>query len=128
MRECKYCGAVLRKESRSTFCTQRCSIDYNQEQAVSAWKEGKRRGTVGIKAFKIAPFVRRYMIEKVGGRCQNCGWNTTHPITGEVPLEIHHLDGDFFNTVESNLEVLCPNCHSLTETYRGRNKGNGRKR
>lgn len=40
-----------------------------------------------------------------------------NPVTKLVPLQIHHIDGDCLNNNEDNLELLCPNCHSLTETY-----------
>lgn len=42
-----------------------------------------------------------------------------------MPLEVEHIDGDSTNNKEYNLTLLCPNCHSLTKTYRGLNKGNG---
>jgi len=41
-------------------------------------------------------------------------------------MEIEHIDGNYLNNKENNLTVLCPNCHSLTSTYKGTNK-NGRK-
>lgn len=46
--------------------------------------------------------------------------------TLQIPLEIDHIDGDSSNNSESNLILLCPNCHSLTKTYKNANKGNGR--
>lgn len=36
-------------------------------------------------------------------------------------LELEHKDGDNRNDARDNLECLCPNCHSLTPTWRGRN-------
>ncbi len=39
-----------------------------------------------------------------------------------IPLELHHKDGDNTNNELDNLELLCPNCHALTDNYRGRNK------
>ena len=48
-------------------------------------------------------------------------------MTGHVPLEIDHIDGDAENNIETNLRVLCPNCHSLTPHFRNLNKGKGRK-
>lgn len=39
-----------------------------------------------------------------------------------IPLELDHIDGDNTNNLLSNLRLLCPNCHALTPTYRGRNK------
>lgn len=46
-----------------------------------------------------------------------------NPYTGTIPLEVEHIDGDAENNSEDNLTLLCPNCHSLTKTYRGANRG-----
>jgi 5-methylcytosine-specific restriction endonuclease McrA len=54
-------------------------------------------------------------------KCQNCGCDG-HWQGGEISLEIDHIDGDNTNNELSNLRYLCPNCHALTETYRGKNK------
>jgi hypothetical protein len=70
--------------------------------------------------------IRRFLIEKADERCQRCGWAERHAKTGRVPLEIEHIDGDWQNASESNLTVLCPNCHALTPTFRGMNRGRGR--
>ena len=51
--------------------------------------------------------------------CKNTVWNGQ-----DIPLEIHHLDGDHLNNELNNLQLLCPNCHALTENYKGRNQGN----
>ena len=45
-----------------------------------------------------------------------------------IPLELEHKDGCRGNNQRSNLEMLCPNCHALTSTWRGRNKQIRRKR
>lgn len=42
----------------------------------------------------------------------------------KLPLELEHIDGNHHNNTRNNLEALCPNCHSLTPTWRGRNKKN----
>ena len=39
-----------------------------------------------------------------------------------IPLELHHCDGNNKNNELSNLQILCPNCHAQTETYRGKNQ------
>lgn len=54
-------------------------------------------------------------------KCQNCGCDG-HWQDGIISLEIDHIDGDNKNNKINNLRYLCPNCHALTETYRGRNK------
>lgn len=61
-----------------------------------------------------------------GKACQKCGFNTVHSQDNRPILEINHIDGNGINHSPDNLEVLCPNCHALTDTYRGRNIGNGR--
>ena len=53
-------------------------------------------------------------------------WSKTNPYTGNIPLEIDHIDGNYKNNNEDNLILLCPNCHSLTETYKGANLNHGR--
>ena len=56
-----------------------------------------------------------------------CGWNEVHSVTKNVPIEMNHRDGNSENNALENLELLCPNCHSLTPTYGALNMGNGRK-
>ena len=53
--------------------------------------------------------------------CENCGCDGTWQ-GGKISLEIDHIDGDNTNNTLSNLRYLCPNCHALTTTYRGKNK------
>ena len=67
----------------------------------------------------------KILFEKYNNKCARCGWGEINLWTGNVPLEVHHVDGDYKNNEESNLELLCPNCHSLTETYKSLNT-NGR--
>jgi 5-methylcytosine-specific restriction endonuclease McrA len=55
-----------------------------------------------------------------------CGWKERHNLTGNVPIQLEHKDGDSNNNKIDNLELLCPNCHSLTDTFGYLNKGRGR--
>ena len=61
---------------------------------------------------------RRVWLEQ-NGCCNKCKLATwlDKPIT----LEFEHKDGNRHNEVRENLEFLCPNCHSQTSTWRGRN-------
>jgi Zn finger protein HypA/HybF involved in hydrogenase expression len=53
--------------------------------------------------------------------CEQCKW-AKKTSEGKVPLELDHINGDKRDNRLENLRILCPNCHSLTPTYRGRNK------
>jgi hypothetical protein len=53
-------------------------------------------------------------------KCNNC--ELTDWLGNPIPLELEHIDGNSSNNKLENLELLCPNCHSLTDTYRGKNK------
>ena len=77
--------------------------------------------------YGISRHIHRYLMEKFNAKCSRCGWGEVNPYTGNIPLEIEHIDGNYLNNKEENLDLLCPNCHSLTETYKGANRGKGRK-
>ena len=53
--------------------------------------------------------------------CATCGGLTWQG--GPIPLELEHKNGNRNDNRLVNLELLCPNCHALTPTYRGRNIG-----
>lgn len=54
-------------------------------------------------------------------RCEFCGWATISE-DGRIPVELDHINGDHHDNRIENLRILCPNCHSLQPTHRGRNK------
>lgn len=53
-------------------------------------------------------------------RCEECGWAKVSS-DGRLPLELDHINGDPRDNRLQNLRILCPNCHSLKPTHRGRN-------
>lgn len=63
---------------------------------------------------------REYLIYESKNTCKSCGLNEWKGI--KIPIEVNHIDGNNTNHLKKNLECLCPNCHSITKNWRGRNK------
>lgn len=121
---CINCNSKLNRNDK-IYCNVNCQHEYKYKQYIMRWKNGLETGLSG--EYQISNYIIRYMREKYNNKCSRCGWNEINPITKKVPLEIEHIDGNYKNNLENNLDLICPNCHSLTSTYRGLNKGNGRK-
>ena len=99
--------------------------EYEYKKYIDSWKKGLQNGMKG--KYQISNHIRRYLLQKYSNRCSRCGWGEVNPYSGLIPLEVEHIDGNYQNNTETNLILLCPNCHSLTSTYKGANTGNGRK-
>lgn len=121
---CLYCGKPINKGSKY-YCSREHVYLYKRETYIKRWKDGLESGTTEKTGINLT--VRKYMLEKHNNKCSKCGWGEVNPFTGSVPVEINHIDGDYENNKEKNLEVLCPNCHSLTPNYGSLNRGRGRK-
>ena len=54
-------------------------------------------------------------------KCEICGVSIWQGI--QLPLELHHKNGNHFDNNIDNLQILCPNCHSIQEGNAGANAG-----
>jgi hypothetical protein len=126
---CHGCGEeIIGADCRRTFCSNACQGIHTNKMYIEQWFDGKISGLVeGAIDGITKKYIRKYLIDQAGHKCSECGWDKVHSVTGVVPLEIDHIDGDHNNNRPENMRVLCPNCHSLTPTYRALNMGNGRK-
>ena len=120
---CKNCGKPLEKH-QTKFCSKECNVDFNYKEQIKLWQNGEIKGCDSAGA--VSPYVRRYMLEKANYSCEKCGFNKNNEYTGLSILQLHHKDGDCYNNSEDNIEVLCPNCHCLTENFGSRNKNSTR--
>lgn len=71
------------------------------------------------KSCKSDTMIRALTILR-GWKCEKCG--RTEWEGQQIPLCVHHIDGNHINNQIENLQVLCPNCHAQTDNYCGRNK------
>jgi hypothetical protein len=113
---CENCHQeIIRKDGRTQakYCSIQCQADFRMFERI----ENNKASTKTLKLF---------LIRKHGEKCMKCGWCEKNPISNKVPIELEHKDGNSENNNLDNLELLCPNCHSLTSTYKALNKGNGR--
>lgn len=106
--------------STNKFCSNKCQAEYSHKQYIKRWKNGEENGMCG--EYGLSNHIRRYLLAKTEYKCEKCGWGEKNKFTGTIPLEIHHVNGNYTDNKEENLQVLCPNCHSLTETHKSHNK------
>lgn len=115
---CLNCGKEITRGNK--YCDNTCKAKYEEKEYINRWKNSEEDGLKGKDDVKLA--IRNYLLNKYNNSCQCCGWNKVNKYTGKVPLQIHHIDGDCLNNKEENLQLLCPNCHALTENFGSRNK------
>lgn len=114
---CITCNSPLSKGS-SKYCSLLCQQTFFYKKRVENWFAGL------YDPISAKKFIKRYLTETHGYKCTCCGisdWNGNPLI-----LEIDHIDGKSDNNSPDNLRFICPNCHSQTNTYKSKNRGNGR--
>lgn len=75
---------------------------------------GSRYQPYKLKRRLLAEGLKEYI-------CECCQLNLW--LGNPIPLELHHINGERHDNRIVNLQLLCPNCHALTDNYRGKNIG-----
>ena len=106
---------ILKSDSRTSakYCSTKCQMMFQMNLRVVNGKASTET-------------IKRFLISNYGNKCMECSWCEVNPKSGKVPIELEHIDGNSENNNLDNLKLLCPNCHSLTPTYKALNIGNGR--
>lgn len=97
------------------------------------WSKGKKLGPVPQRRepletiliqnrfFRSSHLRKRLVEEEIfEHQCSNC--HLRQWFEDSIPLELEHINGDPCDNRLENLCLLCPNCHALTTTYRGKNR------
>lgn len=95
-----------------------------------AWNQGDRKMNyikpiadilVNNSHYKSYRLAKRLVKEGLKEhKCECCGLKEW--MGKVIKLELHHINGDPCDNRFENLQLLCPNCHSYTDNYRGKNK------
>lgn len=125
---CLNCGKENKtsKNTMNMYCDNACQADKRSRDIVNRWLACPSPENLYHKGNQIRKAIRRFLLDQASYTCSLCGWDKRHPEDGGSTLEVDHINGDWRDCAPLNLRVICPNCHSLTLNYKGRNKGNGR--
>ena len=124
---CQNCGKefALYESHGGKYCSHECWAEGTKKKAIEDWKQNKIIGH--DSRYKIRQTIREYILESRDYKCEKCGFSGFNPYTGKSILQLHHKNGDAADTSEENIEVLCPNCHAMTENFGSRNTSSVRK-
>jgi hypothetical protein len=128
-KRCVNCNCQISYNNTSGYCTE-CKSEIRYLKNTKLWLEGaipKDKLFDCDHSPTVKGFIRKYLFSEFNNKCQKCNWGEINEETKSVPLQIHHIDGDCKNNQRNNLQILCPNCHSLTNNFGRLNKKSKRK-
>lgn len=147
-KHCKLCGTMIPYEGRlNTYCNHSCAAaatnrtrlggkprtrkcldcsaypEKNHKYCNECRKKHPERANkkTDLKEARTDRVRKRILLAECGIKCQACYNTEWHGCP--IPLDLDHIDGDSDNNDRDNLRLICPNCHALTPTYKGRNQG-----
>ena len=117
--ECLCCGKKnpVKRNHANKYCNNTC-----QQQHIFETETLPKflKGEISTRRTLI-----RCLTHLHGYKCLSCGNEGVHN-SAPLVLQLDHVDGDASNDKPKNLRLLCPNCHSQTDTFVAKNKGKGR--
>jgi len=103
---------------KNKFCNDTCRRDFDDKKKISLIESGKATDN-------NRRILKEYLENKEGHKCKICGISDW--LGKPLIMILDHIDGHSENNKLSNLRLVCSNCDSQLDTYKARNKGNGRK-
>lgn len=111
---CLICSAKTSYSARK-YCSRECFFAGRKKESHKSITNGSVHHPYRL---------RNFLIETRGYGCEICKNSTW--MNKPIPIELDHIDGNSSNNFVENLRLLCCNCHAQTETYKGKNVGQGR--
>lgn len=128
---CKNCGRTFKNVYSASAHKGHCEGTNTTQHLAPwrAWNKGKLLHDVEDVLSKGSKFssdyIKKVILQKElkSYKCEKCGISDW--CGSKIILELDHIDGVHDNNEIDNLRLLCPNCHSQTDTFRGRNINKG---
>jgi len=120
--KCLNCDAIIPFKGYTythKYCNNKCQSELRAKDALDKHKVAFFEGSC-----KSRPRIRQILAEIRGYKCECCGLSEWQG--NSIVLQVDHINGDPYNDNPDNLRLICPNCHSQTDTFAGANRGNGR--
>ena len=119
------CEQLKCKQSTLNSYLEKMGISYSGNKSGKGFSKTKDRMSLedylnnskDIQSNKVKKKLLQEGIKEY--KCESCG--LTEWLGQPIPLELHHIDGNRYNNTIENFQLLCPNCHAFTESYRGKN-------
>lgn len=114
---CKTCGkeSKVSHQKMNVYCSNACSAEGKLLESIERAKKG---------LVKERPTLRKVLARLNGYACECCGISEYNGLP--LTLQVDHKNGLANDNSIDNLRLICPNCHSQSDTFGGRNKGQGR--
>lgn len=151
MNKCEFCNRVINNKGSLVAHIKCCKNNPNKIKYRHSEKAGQQKGSIPWNKNKtfheqsltklidliesnkykkysdshIRRLVRLYLIHTHGHKCMMCGISEWMHI--QLPLVCDHIDGNAENINLDNFRIICNNCDSILPTFKGKNRGKGRK-
>ena len=148
MNKCNFCDRVINNKGslvshtkcciknpnrtcRNVYADNKGCIPWNKNKTFKEQSLIKLINTIenneyqNYSDYSIRRLTRLYLIHKNGHRCMMCGLSEW--MNMPIPLVSDHIDGDTNNNELNNFRIICNNCDATLPTFKGKNRGNGRK-
>ena len=122
-KNCPTCNQEFKKRRSNRFCSLKC---FSNSKKINFLEKNVQKFLKGELTDKNRPTIKKVLnFLGVENKCSCCGLDEW--MGKPLSLILDHIDGKANNNTKDNLRLICHNCDSQTDHYKGKNKGNGRK-